>query len=164
MVVGTSATVTVATGTGIAVIDALPTFPSLVAIISAVPAATAVTSPVLAFTVATAGLLEVQTTARPTNTAPPVSRVVALACVVWPTWIELATSETLTVATGTGTTVAVALPLFPSLVAVITAVPGATAVTTPSAETEATVGVAEDQVTTRPVSTAPLPSRVTVVA
>ena len=56
---------------------------------------------------------------------------------------------TATVATGTGITVTAAVPLFPSLVAVMVAVPGATAVTKPLAETVATAVALEDQVTGR---------------
>ena len=60
-----------------------------------------------------------------------------------------------TSATGTGT-VTDAVPLFPSLVAVIVALPAATAVTTPLFETVATFGALDDHVTVRPVSTVPL--------
>lgn len=59
---------------------------------------------------------------------------------------------TVTDPTGTASTVIVAVPLFPSLVAVITALPRATPVTTPLAETVATAGALELQVTVRPVS------------
>ena len=44
------------------------------------------------------------------------------------------------------------VPLFPSLVAVMTAVPAATAVTKPVDETLARVGSLDDHVTNRPVS------------
>src|SRR5437870_3866649 len=69
-----------------------------------------------------------------------------------------------TEAIGIGATVTVDFPVFPSLVAVISAVPGATAVTTPSADTVATKVVDEDQATTRPVRTFPFASRVTADA
>jgi hypothetical protein len=61
-----------------------------------------------------------------------------------------AESDTLTDATGIGVTVMVDVPLFPSLVAVITAVPVATAVTKPVDETLACVGSLDAQVTVRP--------------
>src|SRR6267154_1550177 len=64
-----------------------------------------------------------------------------------------AESETLTEATGVGVTVIEDVPLLPSLVAVITAVPAATAVTKPVVdETLARVGSLDDHVTKRPVS------------
>src|SRR6266852_8498415 len=66
---------------------------------------------------------------------------------------------TLTDATGTGVTVIVADPLWPSLVAVTVAVPAATAVTRPVALTVATAGSALVQVTTRSMSGFPAPSR-----
>ena len=56
---------------------------------------------------------------------------------------------TATVATGTGITVTSAVPLFPSLVAVMVAVPGPTAATKPVEVTVATPGALEDQVTDR---------------
>ena len=52
------------------------------------------------------------------------------------------------------------VPVFPSLVAVITAVPAAAAVTIPVDETLAIVASLEDHVTTRPVKTMPLMSLV----
>src|SRR5688572_13627400 len=58
--------------------------------------------------------------------------------------------------TGTAAvTETVALPLFPSDVAVIVADPAATAATMPSAETVATAVALVDQVTERPASVAP---------
>jgi hypothetical protein len=61
-------------------------------------------------------------------------------------------------------TVSVALPVLVSLVAVIVADPAATAVTNPLDETVAIPVLLLDQVTTRPVSTLLLASRVTAVA
>jgi hypothetical protein len=72
--------------------------------------------------------------------------------------------ETDTVATGAGgaaLTVVAAVPVFVSLVAVIVALPAATAVTSPDAETRLTAVLLELQVTTRPVRTLLLASRVT---
>ena len=67
--------------------------------------------------------------------------------------------ETITALAGRAVTLIVADPLLPSLVAVIVAVPAATAVTSPSDETEATVLLFEDQETARPVIVAPEASR-----
>jgi hypothetical protein len=61
----------------------------------------------------------------------------------------------------TAVTVIVELPVLPSLVAVTCTLPITSAVTRPDAETPAMLGVAELQVTTRPVSTLLLASRVT---
>jgi hypothetical protein len=72
--------------------------------------------------------------------------------------------ETDTVATGAGAgalTVVAAVPVFVSLVAVIVALPAATAVTSPDVETRLTEELLELQVTTRPVSTFLFASRVT---
>ena len=60
-----------------------------------------------------------------------------------------------TVATGGGLTVRVAVPDLPSLVAVIVAVPGATPVATPEELTVATAVLLELQAMTRPVSVPP---------
>jgi hypothetical protein len=57
--------------------------------------------------------------------------------------------------TGTAVTDTVALPLFPSDVAVIVADPEPTPATTPAAETVATAGALVDQVTERPTSWVP---------
>jgi hypothetical protein len=155
-------TVTEATGTGITVSVALPDFPSLVATIVVDPAPTAVTTPWVE-TVAIVWSLVLQVTTRPVRTLLLASNVVAVACVVCPTWTVDADSATLTDATGIGVTVIEDVPLFPSLVAVITAVPAATAVTMPVDETLASVGSLDDQVTTRPVRTFPLMSLVVAV-
>jgi len=94
------ATVTVATGTGVTVIAAVPLWPSLVAVIvTGPPAATPVTTPV-ALTVATAGLELVQVTVRPVSTFPPASRVVAVRGSVLPAWTEPVAGATVTLATG----------------------------------------------------------------
>jgi hypothetical protein len=58
-------------------------------------------------------------------------------------------------------TVILEVPVLPSLVAVICTLPAATAVTSPEDElTDAMLGVALDQVTTRPVRTLLLASRI----
>jgi hypothetical protein len=155
-------TVTEATGTATTLIVALPAFPSLVAIMVVEPTPAAVTSPV-GDTVAIATLPVLHVTTRPVRTVLFKSYVVAVACVVWPSWMLDAERDTPTDATGIGVTVIEDVPLFPSLVAVITAAPLATAVTTPVDETVAKVGSLDDQVTTRPVRTLPLTSFVVAV-
>jgi hypothetical protein len=152
-------TVTVATGAGVTVIVAVPFFPSLIAVIVAVPLATAVTTPVDAFTVAIAGASELHTTERSVSGSPPASSIVTVACDVPTAVIVLGASWTEIDAIGTAVTVRVALPLFPSLVPVTTAVPTPTAVTMPvTGSTDATARALELHVATRPVSgTFPVP-------
>src|SRR6185436_1816008 len=101
---------------------------SLVAVIVADPAATAVTRP-LAETVATAAALLDHVTTRPVNVLPAESFVVALSCALPPMRSVPEAGATTTLATGTTATVIAALPLWPSLVAVIVAEP------TPPADT-----------------------------
>jgi hypothetical protein len=165
MVLGASATVTLATGATVTVIDDVPDFPSLVAVTVAVPAATAVATP-SASTVATAVLLELHATTRPFSVAPPASLVTAVNCCagVMPRTSVADDGLTVTVATGTAVAVSCALPVFPSLVAMMFAVPGATAVTTPLAETVAADVLSEVQLTVRPVRMLPLASLVVAVA
>jgi len=151
-------TSTVATGLFVTVTAALPLCPSLVAVIVADPAAFAVTSP-LAFTVATTVLLLAHVTTRPASGAPLESRGVAVSCPVCATVRLRLAGVTSTVATGLFVTVTVALPLCPSLVAVIVADPAAFAVTSPLALTVATTVLLLAHVTTRPASGAPLESR-----
>jgi hypothetical protein len=148
------ATVTLPTGIFVTVIADVPLLPSLVAVIVAVPAATPVTRPV-EFTVATVGSLEPHVTTRPVSRPPIESFVVAVNCVVAVTRMPALAGETTTVLTGTSDTVIVLVPLFVSLVAVIVAVPGATAVTTPADDTVATAVLLEPHVTTRSVTTVP---------
>jgi hypothetical protein len=114
--------------------------------------------------VATLGAELDQVTVRPVRTSPSASRVTAVACVVRPTRSDGGVIETPTLATGTFETVTVALPERPSTVAVMMAVPGPTAVTTPDAETVATELTDEVQVTVRPVRTLPCASRGVAVA
>jgi hypothetical protein len=64
-------------------------------------------------------------------------------------------------ATGTSVAVIVAVPVLPSLVAVIVAEPAPVAATKPPEVTVATVVLELDQVTVRPVRTLLLASRVT---
>src|SRR5881409_1476237 len=115
-------TVTEATGTGVTVMDAVPLWPSLVPVIVAEPATFAVTSPV-PFTVATVVLLLDHVTVRPVNTLPFASLSVAVSGWVCPAGTLAAAGLTVTEATGTPVTVMLAVPLLPSLVAVIVAEP-----------------------------------------
>jgi hypothetical protein len=156
-----------ATGTGaiVTVTDAVPLLPSLVAVIVAEPAATPVTTP-LDDTVAIPVLELAHVTGRPESTAPFASSVVAVSCTVCPTLTLGVDGETLTDATGTVTAVTLteAVPLFPSLVAVIVAEPAATPVTTPLDDTVAIPVLEVDHVTVRPVNTLLFASRVVAVS
>src|SRR5438034_729109 len=130
------------------------------------PTASPVTTPV-AETDAIVGLSDVHETCRPVKTLPAASLGTAVACVVWPVVTLVARSVTVTVATGTGgavVTFSVATPTLVSTVAWMLADPAATAVTTPNEETVATPGLSDDQVTGRPVNTAPTASFATAVA
>src|SRR6266480_1017113 len=153
-------TVTEATGTTITVIAAVPLLPSLVAVIVAEPAATPVTKPLL-LTVATAVLLLDHVTTRPVRVPPAESLVTAESCRVPPTKRLADAGLTVTDATGTIVTVMTAVPLLPSLAAVIVAEPAATPVTKPALLTVATAALLLAQVTTRPASELPAESFVT---
>jgi hypothetical protein len=133
----------------------VPLRPSLVAVIVTLPAASPEIAPAFVI-LATAGFEDAQETDLPDNTAPVELFVVAVATVEEPTDIEAAASPTSTVATGMGTTVTLAEPVRPSLVADTVALPSATAVTNPSAETVATAGFDVVQLTVLPDRTAPL--------
>jgi hypothetical protein len=149
--------VTVATGITAAattVIADVPLLPSLVAVIVAPPGDLPVTTP-LVETVATLGALVVHVIARPVRTLPAASLRVAESPTVRP-WTTLADAGlTVTVATGSGAIVTVDDPLFPSLVAVITTVPGLIVLTRPVDETVAKLALLVLQLTTRSVTTAP---------
>jgi hypothetical protein len=158
-------TITVATG-GVTVIEAEPVMVSLVAVIVALPPPTAVivAGDPVAVTVSTAGLLEVQVIVRPESRLPLASLVVAVSCCVPPTLIGVVGEEIVTAATGTRMTVRDAGPLLFSLVAIMLALPAATAVTRPVVDTVATAMLSEDQVMMRPASTWSLTSSVVAVA
>jgi hypothetical protein len=98
---------------------------------------------------------------RPT---PLVSRTEADSAVVSPVWMVELAGLTATLPTGMGTTLMLALPLLPSLVAVTVAAPGATAVTLPLGETIATAVLLEDQLTVRSVTMTSFASRTTAVS
>jgi len=87
--------------------------------------------------------LELHVTARSVTTTPSRSFTVTVSGDVVPTITFAVGGETLTVPTGTGVTVTVAVPLFPSAVAVIVAVPVVPDVTTPVEETVATLALLE---------------------
>src|SRR5947207_3629870 len=142
----------------VTVIAAVPLCPSLVAVIVADPAPAPLTSP-LPLTVATAVVLLPHVTTRPLRAVPFASRGVAVSCTVAPCWTLADAGVTVTDATGTFDTVTTAVPLCPSLVAVIVAAPVATAVTSPLPFTLATAPLLDCQVMTRPVNGFPLASR-----
>src|SRR5438309_1217076 len=150
-------TATEATGTLDTVTAAVPLWPSLVAVTVPAPTATPVTRP-LAETVAIAPLLVVQVTVRPVSTLPLASLRVAVSCTVPPTYIFGVVGLTVTDATGTFATVTLAVPLCPSLVAVIVTAPAATPVTSPVADTVAIAAFELVQLITRPLSTLPAAS------
>ena len=103
--------------------DAVPDTPPLVAVIvTAGPAAIALTMPVLD-TVAVLSFDDDHVTVRPVSGFPPASRGCADICTESPAVIEVSDGVTTTEPTATGLTVTAALPLFPSLVAVMFAVP-----------------------------------------
>src|SRR5438128_1865202 len=147
-------TSTVATGTFVTVIDEVPLFPSLVAVIVAEPGVTPETRPLL-LTAATDVLELDHVTVRPESGFPPASLGEAVSCTVWPACTDAEGGVTSTDATGTGVTVIVEVPLFPSLAAVIVAEPGVTAETRPLLLTVATDVLELDQVTVRPASGVP---------
>jgi hypothetical protein len=122
------------------------------------PAAVPVTNPP-ALTVATAELLLAHVTVRPESVFPLASCSAAASCTVWPTAVLTVAGFTLTDATGAAVTVTEAVPLFPSLVAVMVAEPASTPVTSPLSLTLATPESLVVQVTTRPVSLFPYASR-----
>jgi hypothetical protein len=155
--------------TGVATLGA----DSLVAVMIAVPTLAAVTvivAPLEELTELeelserTAGLLETQLTVRPVNTPPLASFGIAVSCCDWPSTAGVVGAEMVSDATGTGTTETAALPLFPSLVATMFALPAARAVTNPVPETVATPVLSEDQAISRPVKTLLFASRVVAVA
>src|SRR6476646_3892474 len=150
-------------GTGAIVTDAEPLFPSLVAVmVIGPPTTTPVTSP-LPETLAIPLLPDDQVTVRPLRTLLLASRVTAVSCRVAPTVTLGELGLTVTEATGTGMMVTDAVPLLPSLVAVIvTGPPTRSPDTSPPLDTLAVAELLEDQLTERPVKE--LPSASSVVA
>ena len=136
---------------------AVPLLPSLVAVMVTGPGDTAETKPVDE-TVAIAVFELAHATVRPVRGAPFASFGVAVNCTVWPTTTPAVAGVMSTVATGGTVTVTVAVPLLPSLVAVIVTVPAATPLTSPVHETVATAVFELAHVTVRPVTGAPFAS------
>src|SRR5207244_1695493 len=122
------------------------------------PWATPVTWP-LGLRVATPGLLLAHVTVRPVRAPPAESCGVAVSCNVCPTRTLAVAGVTCTDATGTRVTVTAAVPLLPSLNAVIVAEPGATPATWPLGLTRATLVSPLAHVTLRPVRVLPAESR-----
>src|SRR3989454_2968305 len=135
----------------------VPLCPSLVAVMVAEPTVTPVTRP-LELTVATEVLLLDQLTVRPDSGLPLASFGVAVSWIALPACTLAEAGATVTEATGTCTTVMADVPLCPSLVAVIVAVPATLPVTSPLELTIATVGLLLTQATVRPDSGLPVPS------
>jgi hypothetical protein len=155
-------TMTVLTGACVTATVAVPLFVSLVAVIVAVPIATPVTTPA-AETVATALLLELHVTTRSVTTVPFTSFTIALSGLLVVAGTVAVAGEIATLPTGICVTVIDAVPDFPSLVAVIVAVPAPTAVTVPVDDTVATAPLLDVHTTVRPVSTTPFWSFSTTV-
>jgi hypothetical protein len=135
----------------VTVIAAVPLLLSLVAVMVADPAATPLTSP-LPLTVATAVLPLAHVTIRPESALPLASFGVAVSCWVCPACRLTVAGLTVTDATGTLVTVIAAVPLLPSLVAVMVAAPAAMPVTRPFPFTVATTLLLLDQLIVRPDS------------
>src|SRR5437868_1837812 len=152
-------TATEATETGVTLTDDVPLCPSLVAVMVADPVATAVTTPLPLTRAIVVSLLD-HVTARPDKTLPLASLRVAVSCAVCPTDTVADDGVTVTEATGAFVTVTAAVPLFPSLVAVIVAEPAATPLTRPVLLTVAALELLLDQLTALPVSTLPAESQV----
>ncbi len=128
---------TAATGTAATVTPTAADRDSLVAVMVAAPGAIAVTKPVTSTTAMAASLVP-QNTVRPVSGAPLRSSVAALSCTDAPTSRLGAVGVICTLATERATTVTSAVALRPSMLAAMRAVPVATAVTRPVAETVAT--------------------------
>lgn len=131
-----------------------PTIPSLDAITFATPGAMPTTRPE-DDTEAIAGLLDDQSTMRSLTTIPAVVRTVAVSCTVPFSTIVDVGAVTVIAPTGTGATVIARLPTFPSAVVRTVAVPAASAVTSPDAETLAMAGFEVVQTRGRSVTISP---------
>src|SRR2546429_39054 len=156
-------TATEATETGVTLTDDVPLCPSLVAVMVADPVATAVTTPLPLTRAIVVSLLD-HVTACPDKTLPLASLIVAVSCAVCPTDTVADDDVTVTEATGAFVTVTAAVPLWPSLAAVIVAEPAATPLTRPVLLTVAAAVLLLDQVTVLPVSTFPAESNVVAVS
>src|SRR5438094_871326 len=145
----------------------VPLCAPLVAVMVAGPAVAPRTSP-LPLTVATAVLLDAQVTVRPVSVLPFASLRVAVSWNVRPVGTEAEAGVTVTEATGAGggagVTVIAAVPLCPSLVAVIAAEPAAAPLTRPLLSSVATAVLLLDHVLLRPASRFPAGLKRTVTA
>ena len=140
------------------VTTAVPLFPWLVAVILAVPAASPTTDP-RALTLATPGASLAHVTAAPATGLPFESLAAAVSCTAPFAGIVAVAGVTSTDATGTVATVMAAVPLLPSLVAVIVmGPPPALPVTSPLPLTRAIVESLDTHVTVRFVSVLPAAS------
>ena len=137
---------------------AVPTCPSLIAVIVAVPVDTPVTTPLLETVAIEVWLLD-QDTTRPLSVLPDASERFAVRVVVCPIGTLDVAGDTVTLATGTGTTVTFAQPSTPSMLAKMTALPVVSPVTPPVLVTAATFGTLLDQVVTLPVNAWPFAPR-----
>jgi hypothetical protein len=158
---------TVATA-GITFTDDEPVFVSTVATIEAGPALTPVTvtvGPLLGETEAVDGCVLDQLMTRSVTIVPFTSRTVAVSCAVTPPVVtESDAGATTTLPTGATIETTETEAVFPSLVAVMFAEPAATPVTSPVALTVAAAVLSDCQVTTRPVSVAPVESFVVALS
>jgi hypothetical protein len=160
---------TVATGAGAAaltVIAADAVCPSLEAVTDVLPALTALTRPE-AETVAIAAFADPQVTTRPVSTLLFASRVTTESCCDPPICRVALVGDTETDATGIvggALTFSAEESVLPSLEAMIIAVPGPTAVTSPDAATVAMLVLELTQVTVRPTRLLPLESSIVAVA
>jgi len=137
------------------VIDAVATLPSDDANTNADPAPTAVTTP-SADTLTTLGAPDVHTTTRCASAMPPASSATADSRTVEPIANDVDAGSIRSTAIGDGEALMVAMPVFPSLVTVMIAVPGDNTVTVPSVATRATLALLLANAIGRPVSRLPL--------
>ncbi len=145
------ATDTVPTGGFVTVSEVEPGTFSTVAVIVAVPAPTAVTTPL--DTVATPVLELAQTGVCPEITVPDASCAATTSVCLSPVTMASGFGVTKTFDTAPGATVICEDPLFPSDVAVMSAVPLSFAVTSPVPSTVATLGLFDVQIMPRSCST-----------
>jgi len=115
-------------------------------------------------TVATDGVPLLQAIGRPVRGFPPTSLVAAVSWNAPPGLTLTVPGVTTTVLTGIGVTVTLVEPVFPSLVAVINADPGATAVNNPVGDTVATPAADVVQTTVRPARLFPAESDVLAIS
>jgi hypothetical protein len=129
-----------------------------VAVMVAVPSATAVTSPVDDNTVATAASDVAQVTVAPLIVSPFASFTVAVNATVSPTEDKVLALGDTSMVDATWATVTLAVAFSDPVVAVIVAVPSATAVTSPADDTVATAASDVSQVTVAPLIVSPFTS------